>query len=193
MNYYYCKIIFQSNYEALKKTCNLWRNYGDIQDSWSVVHAITAWFVQHQDRLAPHSAPGHWNDPDMLIIGNFGLSLEQSRAQMTIWCLMAAPLIMSVDLVNITPAMKDILLNKEAVAINQDALGIQGEVIIYTNSIQVWRKPIMFQGSDKETSYALGFISYRDDGVKYAMEYTLEELGLNNPNGYDILVQKFKC
>jgi alpha-N-acetylgalactosaminidase len=67
--------------------------------------------------------PGSWNDPDMLIIGNYGLSYEQSKTQMALWAMMSAPLIMSVDLREIKPYFKDILQNKNLIGINQDALG----------------------------------------------------------------------
>lgn len=113
----------------MKETCNLWRNWDDIDDTWSNVTNILKWFSDNQDRIAEFSGPGHWNDPDMLIIGNFGLSYEQSKAQMAIWAIMAAPLIMSVDLRTIEPKFRDILLNKDVIKINQDALGIQGRLI----------------------------------------------------------------
>lgn len=71
-----------------------------------------------------------------MVIGNFGLSLEQSKAQMTIWSIWAAPLIMSVDLRTIKPEFKDILLNKHAIKINQDSLGIQGH--LHTTVIRIY-------------------------------------------------------
>lgn len=70
------------------------------------------YFAENQDRIAPNAAPGHWNDPDMLLIGNFGLSLEQSQAQMALWAILAAPLLMSNDLDNIRPEFQEILLNQ---------------------------------------------------------------------------------
>lgn len=96
----------------LKKHCNLWRNYDDIDDSWESVRHITKYFAGNQSSMQPHAGPGHWNDPDMLIIGNFGLSIEQSKAQMAIWAILAAPLIMSNDLDNIRPEFKEILTNR---------------------------------------------------------------------------------
>lgn len=59
---------FQSNYTALIETCNLWRNWDDIDDAWSNITNILSWFSKHQDRIAKHSGPGHWNDPDMVKI-----------------------------------------------------------------------------------------------------------------------------
>lgn len=73
---------------------------------------ITKYFAENQHRIQPNAGPGHWNDPDMLLIGNFGLSLEQSKAQMAIWAILAAPLIMSNDLDHISCEFADILLNR---------------------------------------------------------------------------------
>ncbi|NWX70275.1 NAGAB acetylgalactosaminidase, partial [Alca torda] len=118
------------NYTILAEVCNLWRNYDDIQDSWDSVLSILDWFFANQDVLQPVAGPGHWNDPDMLIIGNFGLSYEQSRSQMALWTVMAAPLLMSTDLHTISPSAKEILQNRLMIQINQDPLGIQGRRIV---------------------------------------------------------------
>lgn len=77
----------------------------------------------------PNAGPGHWNDPDMLIVGNFGLSYEQSKTQMALWAILAAPLLMSVDLRTIRPEYKAILQNKKIIDVDQDPLGIQGRRI----------------------------------------------------------------
>lgn len=113
--------------------------------------SIIDYYGDNQDTLIPAAGPGHWNDPDMvkiqnlllffppfnlnvvialkLIIGNFGLSYDQSRAQMSMWAILASPLFMSVDLRTIKPEMKAILQNKNIIEINQDELGIQGRRI----------------------------------------------------------------
>lgn len=109
--------------------CNLWRNFDDIQDSWASVETIIDYYGNNQDAVVPNAGPGHWNDPDMLIIGNFGLSYEQSKTQMAIWAILAAPLLMSVDLRTIRPEYKAILQNKKIIAVDQDPLGIQGRRI----------------------------------------------------------------
>nr|CAD7460495.1 unnamed protein product [Timema tahoe] len=115
------------DYEAISKTCNLWRNYGDIQDSWSSVANIMDWFALNQDRIAPYAGPGHWNDPDMLIIGDYGLSYEQSKTQMAVWAILAAPLLLSTDIAAVKKPYKEILQNTDILAVNQDPLGIQGK------------------------------------------------------------------
>ena len=69
------------NYTELGEICNLWRNYGDIQDSWDDVVDIIEWYATHQDVLIPAAGPGRWNDPDMIVAGDYSLSLEQSKSQ----------------------------------------------------------------------------------------------------------------
>nr|CAI5822223.1 unnamed protein product [Callosobruchus analis] len=178
----------KSNYTALQQTCNLWRNWKDIEDEWVSVTGIVDWFAGNQDRLAPFAGPGHWNDPDMLIIGDYGLSYEQSKAQMAIWAIMAAPLIMSVDLRTIEPKFRDILLNKDVIAVNQDRLGIQGRFILRKDKIDIWTKPI----TPKEEgghSYAIALMSRRVDGYPYRLSFTMAELGIRNPNGFILKVK----
>ncbi|XP_066175899.1 alpha-N-acetylgalactosaminidase isoform X2 [Sylvia atricapilla] len=146
------------NYTILAEICNLWRNYDDIQDSWDSVLSIVDWFFTNQDVLQPAAGPGHWNDPDMLIIGNFGLSHEQSRSQMALWTVMAAPLLMSTDLRTISPGAKEILQNRLIIQINQDPLGIQGRRIVKEKShIEVFVRPL------SQAASALVFFSRRTD------------------------------
>ncbi|XP_046860620.1 alpha-N-acetylgalactosaminidase-like isoform X2 [Xenia sp. Carnegie-2017] len=115
------------DYMVVAKYCNLWRNYNDIQDSWDSVVDIIDYYAANQEELIKAAGPGHWNDPDELIIGDFSLSFEQSKSQFAIWSIMASPLIMSNDLRSLTPRFRDILLNKEVIAVNQDKLGVQGK------------------------------------------------------------------
>ncbi|XP_034384961.1 alpha-N-acetylgalactosaminidase-like isoform X3 [Cyclopterus lumpus] len=146
------------NYSLLGDICHLWRNYVDIQDSWDSVQGIVEWFSNNQDDLQPAAGPGRWNDPDMLIIGNFGLSVDQARAQMALWAIMAAPLIMSNDLRNLDNSARFILQNKVAVAINQDSMGIQGRRLLQEkNHIEVYWRPLSHSAS------ALVFLSRRTD------------------------------
>ncbi|CAD7091944.1 unnamed protein product [Hermetia illucens] len=173
------------NYEALKEHCNLWRNWGDIDDSWDSVTSITDYFAENQDRIQPHAAPGHWNDPDMLILGNFGLSYDQSKAQMAIWAILAAPLLMSADMATISPDIKGILQNKDVIAVNQDPLGIQGIRVSKEKNIEIWTRPItpVYDGNH---SYAVAFVSRRTDGAPYSISSIVSEMGLKNKNGYTV-------
>ncbi|XP_064481592.1 hemicentin-1-like isoform X2 [Ornithodoros turicata] len=114
------------DYPSIAKNCNMWRNYNDIADSWASVTSIIDYYASVQDDLVAVSGPGRWSDPDMLMIGNYGLSLDQSKAQMAIWAILAAPLFMSTDLRTIRKEHKEILTNGRVIAINQDRLGRMG-------------------------------------------------------------------
>ncbi|XP_046878870.1 alpha-galactosidase A [Hypomesus transpacificus] len=132
----------QPNYTAIREACNHWRNSADIYDSWSSVKSILDWSGDHQDIIVPSAGPGGWNDPDMLVIGNFGLSHAQQESQMAMWAIMAAPLLMSNDLRDICPRSKELLQNRHIIAINQDPLGRQGYRSIKSNSLEVWERPL---------------------------------------------------
>ncbi|KAM4652026.1 alpha-N-acetylgalactosaminidase [Discoglossus pictus] len=148
----------QVDYSLLTRICNMWRNYDDIEDSWNRVTKIIDWFFDHQDVLQPVAGPGHWNDPDMLVIGNFGLSFEESKSHMAIWAILAAPLLMSNDLRALSMNHRMILQNKLLIKINQDPLGIQGR--------RVLRDPMMidiFVRRLTPSAHALVFFSRRVD------------------------------
>jgi alpha-N-acetylgalactosaminidase len=149
-----------------------WRNYGDIDDSWDSVKDITEWFSQKQDNLSVAHGPGNWNDPDMLIIGNFGLSEAQSRTQMALWSIFAAPLIMSVDLRTISGWAKDILQNDNLIAINQDKLGVFGKKFMVKDNIEMWSKPLV---NDRTAFVFLNPLPY---GTPIKTDISLNDLGL---------------
>lgn len=130
------------NYTWIAENCNLWRNYDDIQDSWQSVTTIIKWYGDHQDEMIPVAGPGNWNDPDMLIIGDFSLSYEQSKAQFAMWSIMASPLIMSTDLRSISPWAKEILQNSEVIAVNQDKLGKMGRRVLLAGNKEIWARPL---------------------------------------------------
>nr|CAD7200120.1 unnamed protein product [Timema douglasi] len=193
------------NFTSIIQHCNLWRNFDDIQDTWVSVESIIDYYGNNQDTIVPNAGPGHWNDPDMLIIGNFGLSYEQSKTQMALWAILAAPLLMSVDLRTIRPEYKAILQNKKIIAVDQDPLGYQGRRIykvktfIHTfylttehhlehtvhNGIEIWARPItpFYQ---TYFSYAVLFLNRRTDGTPSDVAVTLRELGLSYPGGYNV-------
>ncbi|RXN08179.1 alpha-N-acetylgalactosaminidase [Labeo rohita] len=168
------------NYTLLGQICNLWRNYDDIQDSWDSVLSIVDWFFGNQDVLQPAAGPGQWNDPDMLLIGDFGLSMDQSRSQMALWAIMAAPLFMSNDLRTISSGARAILQNKIVIGINQDPLGIQGIRLIKEKSkIEVYWRPL------NKGSSALVFFSRRSD-MPYRYVTNLKTLSYK-PGVYQLL------
>lgn len=96
---------------------NLWRTTGDIEDRWESMDKIGF----SQIKLAGYAKPGHWNDPDMLEIGNGGMTADEYRTHMSLWSLLSAPLIAGNDLLTMTDETKSILMNTEIIAIDQDA------------------------------------------------------------------------
>jgi alpha-galactosidase len=125
---------------------NLWRTTGDIQDCWvckkdggglGVVQILDL-----QVGLESAAGPGHWNDPDMLEVGNGGLTLVENRAHFSLWGLLAAPLMAGNDLRSMTPETRDILTNKEVIAVNQDPLGRQGRRVRDDGDFEVWAKEL---------------------------------------------------
>ncbi|XP_004643420.1 alpha-galactosidase A [Octodon degus] len=130
------------NYTNIRQYCNHWRNFYDISDSWQSIQHILDWTSLHQEEIVDVAGPGGWNDPDMLVIGNFGLSWDQQVTQMALWAVMAAPLLMSNDLRQISPEAKALLQNKDVIAINQDPLGKQGYRLRKEKDIEVWERPL---------------------------------------------------
>ncbi|HZT70884.1 MAG TPA: glycoside hydrolase family 27 protein [Terriglobia bacterium] len=124
---------------------NLWRTTGDITDCWSCTGVYTRGVMQIVDQEAdlwPYAGPGHWNDPDMLEVGNPGLSIEESRSHFSLWSMLAAPLIAGNDLRHMSPQIREILTNKEVIAVDQDPLGHQGQRYRDYGDTEVWRKEL---------------------------------------------------
>jgi len=130
---------------------NLWRTTGDIQDRWSGRKEwkpgdCCSWgvvdIVDAQDAIYSYPGPGHWNDPDMLEVGNGGMTTTEYRSHFSLWALLAAPLIAGNDLRDMTPEIRDILTNKEVIAVNQDPLGRQGRRVWKNGDLEVWSKPL---------------------------------------------------
>src|SRR5258708_28140045 len=104
---------------------NLWRTTGDIRDSWDSMSRIGF----GQNELAQWALLGHWNDPDMLEIGNGAMSETEYRTHMSLWSILAAPLLAGNDLRQMPPGILEILTNAEVIAVNQDREGKQGSRI----------------------------------------------------------------
>jgi alpha-galactosidase len=123
----------------------LWRTTGDISDVWDTQDHGKLGVVNIADRneaLWRYAGPGHWNDPDMLEVGNGGLSDDEARAHFSLWAIMASPLIAGNDLGAMSPATHAILTNRDAIAINQDPLGVQGHRLLQQGEQEVWAKPL---------------------------------------------------
>ena len=121
-----------------KVSGNLWRTTGDIQDNWNSMSDIGF----DQGRLAPYAAPGHWNDPDMLEIGNGGMTDEEYRTHMSLWSMLAAPLLAGNDVRAMTLATMSILLNKEVIQIDQDKLGKEGDRLRQEGEQEIWTREL---------------------------------------------------
>jgi alpha-galactosidase len=117
---------------------NLWRTTGDINPHWDRIYAL----LEQQAGLEAYAGPGHWNDPDMLEVGNGKLSLAENRAHFSMWAILAAPLLAGNDLTNMKPEIKAILTNPDVIAIDQDALGKQGSRIYSDGEVEVWTRQL---------------------------------------------------
>jgi alpha-galactosidase len=115
---------------------NLWRSTGDITPDWDRIYAI----VSQQEGLEAYAGPGHWNDPDMLEVGNGKLSLAENRTHFSMWAMLAAPLLAGNDLPNMKPEIKAILTNRDVIAIDQDRLGKQGARVYSDGEVDVWAR-----------------------------------------------------
>jgi alpha-galactosidase len=117
---------------------NLWRTTGDISDRWDSMQRIGF----SQLKLAGFAKPGHWNDPDMLEIGNGGMTADEYRTHMSLWSLLAAPLIAGNDLRSMTDETKSILMNREVIAIDQDARYKPVESVTSDGGLDVLMRPL---------------------------------------------------
>lgn len=177
------------DYAQIAQHCNLWRNFDDIDDSWDSVLSIIDFYGNRNtsDDFAGFAGPGHWNDPDMLIIGNFGLSFDQAQVQMAVWCVLAAPLIMSNDLRHIKPEFLGILSNSMAIKINQDPLGVQGRLVYSKNHINIFRKPVL-PSSNGALSSAIAIVYRGTYGTPVKVSFTPEQLGMNDQGAFNFEV-----
>jgi alpha-galactosidase len=153
---------------AAKSGANLWRTTGDIKDTYARMIAIAS----AQSGLEQYARPGHWNDPDMLEVGNGGMKDNEYRMHMTMWCLLAAPLLAGNDLTQMTPATLAILANAEAIAVDQDSLGIQARRVLQVGPVEVWLKPL------HDGSKAVGLFN-REQGI-IPVQISLKDLKLGS-------------
>jgi hypothetical protein len=145
---------------------NLWRTTGDIRDAWDSMSRIG--FAQSD--LAAYARPGHWNDPDMLEVGNGGMSDDEYRTHMSLWSILAAPLLAGNDLRNMTPSTLDILTNRDVIAVDQDPLGKQGARVWSASDREIWTRPL----ADGSTAVGI-FNRGASDGT---VSVTWAEIGL---------------
>lgn len=123
------------------KIGNMWRTTADITDKWSGKHGYALGMLDIVDLNEPlwaYAAPGHWNDPDMLEVGNGGMTTTEYRSHFSLWAMMASPLIAGNDVANMSADTRAILLNKDVIAVDQDKLGRQGRRIAKDGNGEVW-------------------------------------------------------
>ncbi|AKQ46624.1 alpha-galactosidase [Rufibacter radiotolerans] len=131
-----------------KEVGHLWRTTGDIYNCFDCVEDHGTWkswgvmqILDKQESLRQYAGPGHWNDPDMMEVGN-GMAVNEDRAHFTMWSMLAAPLIAGNDLRKMSKETVALLTDKEVIAINQDKLGIQGFKYASKDSVETWLKPL---------------------------------------------------
>ena len=158
---------------------HMWRTTGDIFDTWQSIVDIG---FRQQAGLEPYAGPGHWNDPDMLVVGMYGkgnvgrggCTDVEYRTHFTQWCLLASPLMIGCDVRAMTEATREILGNAEAIAVNQDPLGVQARKIgAQTHSNQpseVWAKPL------HDGAVAVGLYNFGEAARKVSVGF--ETLGM---------------
>ncbi|KAH8276128.1 hypothetical protein KR026_001171, partial [Drosophila bipectinata] len=182
---------FQPDFKLIAQHCNLWRFAQDIQDSMASVTNIMMQYSKKQTELAAHAGPGRWNDPDMLVLGNYHLSYDASRLQLAIWSVIAAPLIMTNDLESVRPEIKNLLLNRDIIGINQDPLGQPGHKVLTSHNIQVWIRPVTPVSNFGKKSFAIAFLNLGGFAecplCPQVYKVQLYRLGLNSRRGYNVM------
>lgn len=134
----------------MPKTGNLWRTTGDIGNAWSIPTGFFRGIVEIIDENEKHytvAGSGRWNDPDMLQVGNGVLTMDESRAHITMWAMMAAPLLTGSDLRSMTAEVKSIYMNAEMIGVDQDSAGIAGHRVSAQNGKEIWVRPLKSAGS----------------------------------------------
>jgi alpha-galactosidase len=153
---------------------NSWRTTGDISDKFSSMLSI----FKKNVVLAPFAGPGHWNDPDMLEVGNGGMTDTEYRSHFSLWSIMAAPLLIGSDIRKATPATMSILTNSAVIAVDQDPLGVQGTELSNANGLHVLTKPL----SNGDRAVAL----FNENATAATISTTAAAVGLPKAFGYQL-------
>ena len=142
------------------KTGNLWRTTGDISDSYDRMSVIGF----SQNGLEKFAGPGHWNDPDMLEVGNGGMNGDEYRTHMALWALLAAPLLAGNDLRSMTSETKEMLTNQEVIAVDQDPKGAQGHRVWQEGPLEIWVKGLA------DGNHAVGLFNRGESDLNITLE-----------------------
>ncbi len=161
----------------------LWRTTTDIKDTWASfianLDANGGWTPRYSDAnygspgIAQYASPGHWNDPDMLEVGNGGMTDTEYQSHFSLWAIMAAPLIAGNDIRSMSAATKNVLTNADVIAVDQDPLGAQGKPISTSTTLEVWSKKL----SGNQT-YAV--VLFNRTGASADITVTWSSLGITS-------------
>eukprot|EP01111_Echinosteliopsis_oligospora_P011322 TRINITY_DN3711_c0_g1_i1.p1 TRINITY_DN3711_c0_g1~~TRINITY_DN3711_c0_g1_i1.p1 ORF type:complete len:408 (-),score=106.69 TRINITY_DN3711_c0_g1_i1:33-1235(-) len=197
-------------WEYIGTICHMWRYYDDIRANYESILGILD-YTENQTDFLTNSGISHWNDPDMLEVGNGNLTYEESKTHFSLWAVMAAPLIAGNDLRNMTSDTLSILTNKEVIAVDQDPLGIQGHRIYQSEdkAAEIWTRPlydgglavIFFNRGDNDDNIITGnwslFGWQEEEKVKARDLWLHEDLGDHkkhfkaNPPSHGVTMIKF--
>lgn len=178
------------------ETAHSWRTTGDIFNCFDCVDEHPGWkaygvlqILDMQEGLRQYAGPGHWNDPDMLEVGN-GQTVNEDRAHFTMWCMLAAPLILGNDIRNMSQETKDIVMNREVIAIDQDKAGIQGLKFMAEDGLEFWFKPLendewafcILNRTAEEKEYAIDWQKFNlyDDVSKRFTDFDSKVYGIRD-------------
>lgn len=160
-----------------KEVGHLWRTTGDIGDVFDGIKKYPTWhsngvmtIVDMQDSLQAYAGPGHWNDPDMLEVGN-GMTASEDRAHFSLWCMLAAPLMAGNDLRKMSRETLAILSDKDAIAIDQDSLGIEASRYANRDSLQIWTRPL------QNGQWAVCFLNRGSRPRTFTFDWARENIG----------------
>lgn len=158
------------------KVGQLWRTTGDITNCWDCILGHGTWqsfgimpIVDRNEPLRGHAGPGHWNDPDMMEVGNMA-TLTEERSHFALWAMMAAPLIMGTDLPGMKPEVMAILGNRRIIAIDQDSLGIQGFRWRTFPDHEIWARPLA------DGDWAVSVTNRSNSPVRFEINWAISEL-----------------
>jgi len=178
--YHVCQYGFGGVWEWARDRvgANAWRTTGDIEDAWESVDRIGF----GQADLAGFAGPGGWNDPDMLVIGAVGgawdrpirptrLTVVEQRTHVSLWAILAAPLLLGCDLSRLDGPTLELATNRELLAVHQDPLGHQADRVRFKDAIEIWRKPLA------DGSSAVGVFNRGDSAVSATVEWRELDLG----------------
>jgi alpha-galactosidase len=149
---------------------NLWRTTDDISDRYSRMEDIGF----SQAGLAKFAAPGHWNDPDMLEVGNGKMNAEEYRTHMSLWAILAAPLLAGNDIATMSPETTAILTNREVIAIDQDSAGKQGDRVWAEGPKEIWVRNL------SDGSKAVGLFNRLEHPLEMHVKFS--DVGFANPS-----------